>query len=63
MRARPIPYKSKLAKELEEYAMPKLQSGKLRIIVDRVFPMDEVSDAHEYMKGNKNKGKIVMTVV
>jgi NADPH:quinone reductase-like Zn-dependent oxidoreductase len=28
--------------------------------VDRVFPLEEVADAHRYMESNANFGKIVL---
>ncbi len=39
-----------------------LQSGKLKPIIDRTFPLDAIAEAHRYMESNQQKGKIVVTV-
>jgi len=39
-----------------------LQSGELKPIIDRTFPLHEIVQAHEYMESNQQKGKIVVTV-
>ncbi|GJL51653.1 MAG: NADPH:quinone reductase [Nitrospirales bacterium] len=39
-----------------------LESGKLKPIIDRTFPLEEIVDAHRYMESNQQKGKIVVTV-
>ncbi len=39
-----------------------LQSGVLKPIIDRTFPLDAIADAHRYMESNEQKGKIVVTV-
>lgn len=42
--------------------MPALESGALRPTVDRVFPLEEASQAQDYMKSGKHFGKIVLHV-
>jgi NADPH:quinone reductase len=39
-----------------------LESGALKPIIDRTFPLEEIADAHRYMESNQQKGKIVVTV-
>lgn len=39
---------------------PHIQSGKLRLPVDRIFPLEEAPGAHEYMRSNAHFGKIVL---
>ncbi|GJL61202.1 MAG: NADPH:quinone reductase [Nitrospirales bacterium] len=39
-----------------------LESGKLKPIIDRTFPLEEIVEAHRYMESNQQKGKIVVTV-
>ncbi len=39
-----------------------LQSGALKPIIDRTFPLDAIAEAHRYMESNQQKGKIVVTV-
>ena len=42
--------------------VPLLERGTLKPVVDRVFALDEVRAAHEYMEQNQNFGKIVLRV-
>jgi NADPH:quinone reductase len=46
----------------KSYIYDGLQSGALRPIIDRTFPLDAIADAHRYMESNQQKGKIVVTV-
>ena len=46
----------------KQYVHDGLQSGALKPIIDRTFPLDAIVDAHRYMESNKQKGKIVVTV-
>ncbi len=39
-----------------------LQSGALKPIIDRTFPLEAIAEAHRYMESNQQKGKIVVTV-
>ncbi len=31
-------------------------------MIDRVFPLEEVAEAHRYMESNANFGKIVLSI-
>ena len=37
-------------------------SGRARPVVDRVFPLDEVAAAHEYLESGEQLGKVVLTI-
>jgi len=39
-----------------------LESGSLKPVIDRTFPLDRIVEAHQYMESNRQKGKIVVTV-
>ena len=39
-----------------------LESGALKPIIDRTFPLENIVEAHRYMESNQQKGKIVVTV-
>jgi NADPH:quinone reductase len=41
---------------------PLVEAGKLRLPVDRTFPLAEVAAALDYMRANRHFGKIVLTV-
>jgi NADPH2:quinone reductase len=39
-----------------------LAEGKLRVVVDRVFPLGETAAAHDYLEGGHAIGKIALSV-
>jgi putative PIG3 family NAD(P)H quinone oxidoreductase len=61
LRARPLEEKIALAREFSERVVPLFDAGRLRPVVDRVFPFDEIRDAHELMESNKTFGKVVLS--
>lgn len=60
LRSRSLEYQCRLSQELATFLLPRLQEGKVKPVVDTVFPWAEVSAAHAYMEANKNQGKIVL---
>ncbi|AVQ98210.1 NADPH:quinone oxidoreductase [Oceanobacillus iheyensis] len=55
-------YKQELTNDFAKNALPLFKQGKLKAIVDRVFPMEETSKAHRHMEANKNIGKIIVAM-
>jgi len=51
-----------MLKRGKEYIYSGLESGSLRPIIDRTFPLANIVEAHRYMASNQQKGKIVVTV-
>ena len=39
-----------------------LESGALKPIIDRTFPLENIVEAHRYLESKQQKGKIVVTV-
>jgi NADPH:quinone reductase-like Zn-dependent oxidoreductase len=39
-----------------------LRSGRLKPVIDRVFPLDQIVEAHRHLESNQQIGKIVVTV-
>ena len=39
-----------------------LAEGKLRVIVDRIFPLREAAAAHDYLEGGHAIGKIALSM-
>ena len=37
-------------------------SGKLKSVVNTVFPFDKIVDAHRYLEASRQIGKIVVTI-
>jgi putative PIG3 family NAD(P)H quinone oxidoreductase len=60
LRARHIEEKISLAQDFGQRVVPHFESGRLKPVVDKVFPMEELADAHRYMASNGNFGKIVV---
>jgi NADPH:quinone reductase-like Zn-dependent oxidoreductase len=61
LRSRDEDYQGKLRDRLDGY-MPDFVKGSFKIIVDKVFPWEQIQDAHRYMEDAKNSGKIVCTI-
>lgn len=51
-----------LSKELLQEFIHEVEMGSIRLNIDRVFNLDQVAEAHQYMESNKAKGKIVVEV-
>ena len=62
LRSRSLEYKTRLTREFAARALPKFADGTLRPVIDRVFPWEQVAEAHRYMESNRNIGKIVLKV-
>ncbi|KAL7935679.1 putative quinone oxidoreductase [Trichoderma chlorosporum] len=61
LRSRDEGYQGELRDKLETY-MPAFEEGKLKIMVDKILPWEEIIEAHKYMEENKSSGKIICTV-
>lgn len=62
MRSRSRTEKVRLSRAFARDTLPRFQSGELRPVIDRTFPLAEARAAHERMEANANVGKIVLTV-
>jgi putative PIG3 family NAD(P)H quinone oxidoreductase len=62
LRPRKPEFKAHLARELEHKVWPLLESGAVKIIVDKAFPLAEAAAAHRHMEASAHMGKIVLTV-
>ena len=51
-----------LSKELLQEFINEVENGKITLNIDRVFKLDQVAEAHQYMEENRAKGKIVVAV-
>ncbi|HEX8271398.1 MAG TPA: NAD(P)H-quinone oxidoreductase [Longimicrobiaceae bacterium] len=60
LRTRPLEEKIALAREFSSTVLPLLSSGKIRPVIDRVYPFSEIADAHRQMEENDTFGKIVL---
>ncbi|HEX7069217.1 MAG TPA: NAD(P)H-quinone oxidoreductase [Rhodothermales bacterium] len=62
LRNRSIDYKARLTAAFATFALPRLEDGRLRPIIDRVFDWADVAEAHQRMESNLNVGKIVLRI-
>ena len=63
LRARSTDYKTNLVKQFQNEAINSFVNGKLKVITDKVWPMEKIADAHKYMEDNLTMGKLVITVI
>lgn len=61
LRARDEEYQGRLRDRLDKY-VPDLVSGQLKVLVDKVYKMEEIQEAHRLMEKNVTRGKIICTV-
>ncbi|KAI93553.1 NAD(P)H-quinone oxidoreductase [Rhodomicrobium udaipurense JA643] len=62
LRPRSAAFKAQLARTLEEKVWPLIESGAVRVVIDKTFPLAEAAEAHRHMETNAHMGKIVLTV-
>ncbi len=62
LRARALAEKVDLTSAFARDVLPGFADGRLRPLVDSVFPLERAADAHRRMAANANVGKIVLTV-
>jgi len=60
LRSRPLEEKAALTQEFARRMLPLFASERIGAVIDHVFPLDEVSEAHRRMESNANFGKIVL---
>lgn len=62
LRPRSNMFKALLAQEIAANAWPLVAEGKLRPVMDRIFPLTEAGAAHARMEAGEHVGKIVLEV-
>ncbi len=60
LRARPLEEKAAATRAFEKSVVPHLASGRVKVVVDRVFPLAEAGAAQTYLESNANFGKVVL---
>jgi tumor protein p53-inducible protein 3 len=61
LRSRTLEYKEALTQDFSSWALEIFEKGELKPVVDSVFAIEDVQEAHRYMEENRNIGKIVLT--
>ncbi len=60
LRARPLEQKAQATRAFEKSVLPHIASGRIKVVVDRVYPLSEAVAAQAHMEANANFGKIVL---
>ena len=62
LRSRSDAEKSEILGQLVEMVWPRVADGTIRPVIDKTFPMAEAAAAHQVLAGQRNIGKVVLTL-
>jgi putative PIG3 family NAD(P)H quinone oxidoreductase len=62
LRPRPVEFKTMVADEIGKTVWPYVEGGRLKPVIDSVFPLSEAAAAHARMEAGEHMGKIVLEV-
>ena len=62
LRPQPVEKKAALAQSLERIVWPLISEGKIKPVIDRVFPLEQAAEAHRLMESSMHIGKIMLQV-
>lgn len=62
LRPRSVEFKTMVADELVRTVWPYVEGGKLKPVVDSVFPLTDAAEAHAKMEAGEHVGKIVLKI-
>lgn len=62
LRWRSVAEKTALRDQVEEQVWPLIEAGRIRPVVDRVFPLDQASEAHKRMHSSEHIGKLLLQI-
>jgi putative PIG3 family NAD(P)H quinone oxidoreductase len=62
LRARDAAFKAALCADIRAKAWPFVESGQLRPVIDRTFPLDRAAEAHARVEAGDHVGKVVLTM-
>lgn len=60
LRAQNFEQKAVMVSEILEHVYPHLESGAVKPVIDRIFPLEEAEQAQDYMQSGTHMGKIVL---
>lgn len=62
LRARDDAFKANIARQLRDKVWPLLEAGKIRPVIDSIFPLADAEHAHARMASNQHFGKIILEI-
>lgn len=62
LRPRSVEEKVAITQGFANRFWPLFESGELAPIIDRVFPMSQANEAHEYVRRDRNTGKVILSL-
>jgi NADPH:quinone reductase-like Zn-dependent oxidoreductase len=62
LRPRSVEFKTMVADELARTVWPFVEGGRLKPVIDSVFPLAEAAAAHARMEAGEHIGKIVLEI-
>lgn len=62
LRSRPVSVKQEIATKLLQNVWPLLEQRKVKPIIHKEFPMEQIVEAHQMMEKNEHIGKIVVKI-
>jgi len=60
LRAQTFAQKTVMVEEIMEHIFPHLENGDIKPIIDSIYPLDQVEQAHGHMEGGQHMGKIIL---
>lgn len=61
LRARDVAEKARLTSEVRMHVWPLIEAGRIKAVVDDIYPLADASKAHERMESSGHVGKILLT--
>lgn len=62
LRSRSPSYKAALCSEFSAHVIPLFESKSVSVCIDSTFDLSQVNEAHDYVQGNRNCGKVLLRV-
>lgn len=62
LRSRPLEDRAAVIADVRSHVWPLIEQGRVRPIIDSVFPLEQAADAHRRMESSAHLGKILLSV-
>jgi NADPH2:quinone reductase len=62
LRSRSAAEKAELRDAMETKLWPAVMDGRIRPIIDRIFPLEQVGEAHRYFESGQHAGKVLLAM-